>query len=68
MNLYNTEIIFDDTEMLSVFENLQKKHPRKPMDIVLIPEFMYTGFQISVKCEDEVIPLTKYEVKSISGG
>ena len=65
---YNVKIIFDDTEMLSVFENLQKKHPGKPMDIVLIPEFMYIGFQLSVQCEEEIIPLKKFKVKSISGG
>ena len=54
---YNTEIVFDDQEMLSVFDSLQKKYPSKPMDIIVKPTFEYTDFKLSVKCENEEIPL-----------
>ncbi|QDP84735.1 DUF2931 family protein [Chryseobacterium sp. SNU WT5] len=65
---YHTDVLFDDQEMLSVFKELQSKHPNKPMDIIIIPTFMYTDFKLSVKCEDEIIPLTKYKVKGVWGG
>ena len=65
---YNTEIVFDDQEMLSVFDSLQKKYPSKPMDIIVKPTFEYTDFKLSVKCENEEIPLTKYKVKGVWGG
>ncbi|OAH65387.1 hypothetical protein AXA65_18310 [Chryseobacterium sp. FP211-J200] len=66
--VYNTEIVFNDQEMLSVFDALQKRHPDKPMDIIIKPTFEYTDFKLSVKCEDEVIPLEKYKVKGVWGG
>ena|SRR6218665_4061279 len=65
---YSTRITFNDQEMLSVFDALQKKHPDKPMDIILKPTFEYTDFKLSVKCEDEIVPLTKYKVKGVWGG
>lgn len=65
---YNAEIEFNDKEMLTVFEALQNKHPGKPMDILVVPTFMYTDIKLSVKCEDETVPLTKYIVKNIWGG
>jgi len=65
---YNTEIVFDDQEMLSVFDFLQKKYPSKPIDIIVKPTFEYTDFKLSVKCENEEIPLTKYKVKGVWGG
>ncbi|AZI32665.1 DUF2931 family protein [Kaistella carnis] len=65
---YNTDIEFNDQEMLSVFKELQSKHPNKPMDILVVPTFMYKDFKLSVKCEDEIIPLTKYKVKGVWGG
>lgn len=65
---YNTEIIFNDQEMLSVFDGLQKKYPGKPMDVIVKPTFMYQDFKLSVKCENEEIPLTKYKVKGVWGG
>ncbi|KIA86040.1 DUF2931 family protein [Kaistella jeonii] len=65
---YFTEIEFNDTEMLNVFDELQNKHPGKPMDILVVPTFMYNDFKLSVKCEDEIVPLTKYKVKGVWGG
>jgi len=65
---YNTEIVFDDQEMLSVFDSLQKKYPSKPIDIIVKPTFEYTDFKLSVKCENEEIPLTKYKVRGVWGG
>lgn len=61
--LYNTKIIFNDQEMLNTFNKLKKNHGNKPMDIIIIPTFMYTDFKLSVKCEDEIVPLTKYKVE-----
>ena len=66
--VYNTEIIFNDQEMITVFDDLQRKHPDKPMDIIVKPTFEYTDFKLSVKCENEVIPLEKYKVKGVWGG
>ena len=65
---YFVNIIFDDRETLSVFEELQKKHPGKPIDIVLTPTFMYKDIKVSVKCEDEEIKLQKYKMDGIYGG
>ncbi|OAH65389.1 hypothetical protein AXA65_18320 [Chryseobacterium sp. FP211-J200] len=65
---YSTRITFNDQEMLSVFDALQKRHPDKPMDIIIKPTFEYTDFKLSVKCEYEVIPLEKYKVKGVWGG
>lgn len=65
---FNTEITFNDKEMLSVFDDLQNKHPGKPMDILVVPTFMYNDFKLSVKCEDEIVPLSKYKIENIWGG
>ncbi|KIA86041.1 DUF2931 family protein [Kaistella jeonii] len=65
---YFTEIEFNDTEMFNVFDELQSKHPGKPMDILVVPTFMYNDFKLSVKCEDEIVPLTNFKVKGIWGG
>ena len=35
---------------------------------LVVPTFMCTDFKLSVKCEDEIVPLTKYKVKNIWGG
>ncbi|MFC4412300.1 DUF2931 family protein [Kaistella carnis] len=68
MKKYSTEIFFNDKEMLEVFNNLKSKHPDKPIDIIITPTFMYNDMKVSVKCEDEIIPLTKYQVKGVWGG
>ena len=65
---YFVNIIFDDRETLSVFEELQKKYPGKPIDIVLTPTFMYKDIKVSVKCEDEEIKLQKYKMDGVYGG
>ncbi|KIA85467.1 DUF2931 family protein [Kaistella jeonii] len=66
--IYGTDITFDDQELLFVFKNLQKKHLGKPMDILVAPTFMYNDFKLSVKCEEEIVPLSKYNIENIWGG
>ena len=66
--LYFVNIIFDDRETISVFEELQEKHPGKPIDIVLTPTFMYKDIKVSVKCEQEEIKLQKYKMDGVYGG
>ncbi|WP_262706726.1 DUF2931 family protein [Kaistella carnis] len=65
---YFTEIFFNDKEMLEVFNTLKSKHPDKPIDIIITPTFMYNDMKVSVKCEDEEIPLKKYKVEGVWGG
>ncbi|WP_444626639.1 DUF2931 family protein [Flavobacterium columnare] len=65
---YFTEIIFNDREMLQVFDKLKKKYPETPIDIIIKPTFMYDDMKISVKCTTEEIPLTKYKVVGVWGG
>lgn len=67
-NKYNAEINFNDQEILSVFDELQKKHPEKPLDILVMPTFMYKNIKLSVQCEDEIVPLKKYKILDIWGG
>lgn len=65
---YNTEVDFSDIEMLDVFQKLKAKYPDKPIDIVIVPSFMYNNFKIFVKCEKEEIPLKNYKLKGVWGG
>ncbi|WP_423740493.1 DUF2931 family protein [Flavobacterium columnare] len=65
---YSTEIIFNDREMLQVFDKLKRKYPETPIDIIIKPTFMYDDMKISVKCTTEEIPLTKYKVVGVWGG
>jgi len=65
---YNTEITFDDQEMLKVFGDFKKSDPDKPMDIVIKPTFEYQDMKVSVKCGDKEIPLERYKVKGVWGG
>ena len=64
---YSTDIIFNDREMIQVFKELKKKHPGKPIDIILTPTFLYNEIKVSVKCEDEEIPLSKYIMEGVWG-
>lgn len=66
--LYNTEIIFDDEEMLKVFGNFKKSDPDKPLDIIIKPTFEYNDMKVFVKCGDKEVPLEKYKVKGVWGG
>ncbi|MDR6544876.1 hypothetical protein J2810_000918 [Chryseobacterium rhizosphaerae] len=65
---YNAEIIFNDEEMLSVFDELKKLYPDQPIDIVLIPGFMYNDFTVVAQCKDKKIMLEKIKVKRVWGG
>ncbi|WP_267403911.1 MULTISPECIES: DUF2931 family protein [unclassified Chryseobacterium] len=63
--VYNTEITFNDQEMLKVFEDFKKSDPGKPMDIIIKPTFQYNDMKVSVKCGDKEIPLEKYKVEGV---
>ncbi|WP_336961607.1 DUF2931 family protein [Chryseobacterium contaminans] len=65
---YNAEIIFNDEEMLRVFDTLKKSFPEQPIDIVLVPGFMYNDFKVVVQCKDKKIALEKFKVKRVWGG
>ncbi|WP_407401484.1 DUF2931 family protein [Chryseobacterium sp.] len=66
--LYNTTIIFDDDEILKVFNTLQSKHINKPIDIILTPTFMFKDIKLSVRCENDEIPLFKSKIQGVFGG
>lgn len=63
--VYNTEITFNDQEMLKVFGDFKKSDPGKPMDIIIKPTFQYNDMKVSVKCGDKEIPLEKYKVEGV---
>ncbi|WP_312399270.1 DUF2931 family protein [Chryseobacterium sp.] len=63
--VYNTEITFNDQEMLKVFGDFKKNDPGKPMDIIIKPTFQYNDMKVSVKCGDKEIPLEKYKVEGV---
>lgn len=65
---YNAEIVFNDQEMLEVFGEMRKLYPDQPIDIVLVPDFMYNDFKVVVQCKDKKIALEKFKVKRIWGG
>ncbi|REC77339.1 DUF2931 family protein [Chryseobacterium rhizosphaerae] len=65
---YNAEIIFNDEEMLRAFDELKKSHPDQPIDVVLIPGFMYNDFKVVAQCKDKKIILEKIKVKRVWGG
>lgn len=68
MQKYNAEVEFDDTELINTFKNLKEKHTGKPIDIVLVPSFMYKDIKVYAECDGEKIELKKFLVKRIWGG
>ena len=68
LNGYTCNIEFNDKEIMNVFEKLSKNHPNQPIDIVLTPKFNYDDIKLSVKCEEEEIPLSQSKVVQIWGG
>ncbi|MDR2237058.1 MAG: DUF2931 family protein [Chryseobacterium sp.] len=68
MQKYNAEIEFNDTELMNTFKNLKEKHTGKPIDIVLVPSFMYKDIKVYAECDGEKIELKKFLVKRIWGG
>jgi len=66
--VYHTEIVFNDKEMLQVFNTLKSKYPDQPIDIVITPTFMYNEMKVSVKCGNEEVKLEKYKVVGVWGG
>jgi len=63
----NAEIIFDDNEILKVFEDFNKQNPNDPIDIIVRPKFRYKDFEVFVKCKDKEIKLGKINVKRAWG-
>ncbi len=68
MQRYSAEIAFNDSELLKIFESFKEKHSGKPIDIVLVPSFMYKDIKVYVECENEKIELKKIKVVEIWGG
>ncbi|WP_230035434.1 DUF2931 family protein [Chryseobacterium sp. Bi04] len=68
MQKYSAEIGFDDTELMRIFENFKEKHPGKPIDIVLVPTFMYKDIKLYAECDGEKIQLEKVKIVEIWGG
>ena len=68
MQKYRAEIEFNDSELMKIFENFKEKHPEKPIDIVLVPSFMYKEIKTYAECDGEKIELQKSLVKRIWGG
>lgn len=54
--------------MLQVFNTLKESFPDEPIDIVLVPGFMYNDFKVVVQCKDKKIALEKFKVKRAWGG
>ncbi|MDR2237059.1 MAG: DUF2931 family protein [Chryseobacterium sp.] len=68
MQKYSAEIEFNDTELMNTFKNLKEKHTGKPIDIVLVPSFMYKDIKVYAECDGEKIELKKFLVERIWGG
>ncbi|MCQ9639134.1 DUF2931 family protein [Chryseobacterium sp. WG14] len=68
MQKYSAEIGFDDTELMRIFENFKEKHPGKPIDIVLVPTFMYKDIKLYAECDGEKVQLEKVKIAEIWGG
>lgn len=65
---YNIEIFFDDKELMKTFEIFKQKYTDKPVDIVLVPTFMYNEIALYAECNGEKIKLEKAKVAKIWGG
>ncbi|WP_241775038.1 DUF2931 family protein [Chryseobacterium sp. ERMR1:04] len=65
---YNTKMIFNDKELMKVFEGFKAKYPDEPIDIVLVPTFMYNEIKVYGECKGEKIELEKVKIVKIWGG
>lgn len=65
---YNTDIFFNDKELMKIFESFKQKYPSQPVDMVLVPTFMYNEINIYAECNGEKIKLEKAKVAKIWGG
>ncbi|MEJ5053403.1 DUF2931 family protein [Sphingobacterium sp. MYb382] len=63
----NTEITFDDTELMKVFSELKRQYPNDPIDVVIRPKFRYKDFEIFVQCRDKRIQLKKIVIERAWG-
>jgi hypothetical protein len=61
------QIIFNDQEMMRVFETLSKKYPNEPIDIIAKVGFEYRSMTFTVVCGKESIKLEKVELTNMSG-
>jgi hypothetical protein len=68
MQIYSAEIEFNDSELMKIFENFKEKHSGKPIDIVLVPSFMYKDIKVYAECDGEKVELQKTLMKRIWGG
>ncbi|MEJ5053405.1 DUF2931 family protein [Sphingobacterium sp. MYb382] len=63
----NTEITFDDGELMKAFRELRRQYPDDPIDVVIRPKFRYKDFEIFVQCRDQRIQLKKIVVEKSWG-
>jgi len=68
MQKYSAEIGFNDEELMKIFENFKEKHSGKPIDIVLVPSFMYKDIKVYAECDGEKVELKKVKIVEIWGG
>lgn len=68
MQKYSAEIEFNDEELMEIFKKFKEKHPDKPVDIVLVPSFMYKDIKVYAECDGEKVALQKVKVVEIWGG
>jgi hypothetical protein len=66
--LNGSDIIFDDQEMMQVFETMSKKNPNEPFDIIAKVGFEYRDMTFSVKCGEDSIPLEKVKIDNMFSG
>ena len=65
---YRAEIEFNDSELIKIFESFKEKHSGKPIDIVLVPSFMYKDIKVYAECDGEKVELKKVKIIEIWGG
>ncbi|MCE3074539.1 DUF2931 family protein [Chryseobacterium gwangjuense] len=68
MQKYSAEIGFNDEELMVIFEKFKEKHSDKPIEIVLVPSFMYKDIKVYAECDSEKVELKKVKVIEIWGG
>jgi hypothetical protein len=60
--------IFNDQEMMEVFETMSKKHPNKPIDINVKVGFEYKDLTFTVVCGTTSLPLKKVVIERMFKG
>ncbi len=53
---------------MKIFEDFKEKHSEKPIDLVLVPSFMYKDIKVYAECDGEKVELKKVKIVEIWGG